>query len=235
MPTIAQGSPLSTAENVTPATQLPHTRSTLAEGVVAACCPWPTGHVLQVAHAMLPVVAVNFPSAQVGQLRSAAAVGGAVWYVPAAHDTVAALHDSPSMLSEKSTPSVHAAHSRSRIDEPAEDWPWPTGQVDQAVHDELPSSDWKRPVLHAVHAASSDEVAASLLRTLPAPQAMQLVLPALGWYVPASHAEHALASSAEAEALFRCCPAAHEKQTVAPVAGWNRPVAHAMHAPLLSA
>ena len=70
--------PSMVSENVVPALQAAHTRSAVVEPAVA--CPWPAGHVRHAAHAWLPAVALNVPSASPCQvpLRNTASPSGRI-------------------------------------------------------------------------------------------------------------------------------------------------------------
>ena len=79
--TATHAAPLSTAENVAPATQEAHWRSAVA--VPAADWPWPAGHVAHTAQLSVAVVlaltlALNEPFAQAAHVRSLLTVAAAV-------------------------------------------------------------------------------------------------------------------------------------------------------------
>ena len=117
----AHASPLSTAENVVPATHAPHWRSASVEP--AADWPWPAGHVAHAVHDMRPALAVNVPCAHVAQARSLLTVATAVVYVPEAHAALTATHASPLVPTEYVAPATQAAHWRSEAAVPSTERP----------------------------------------------------------------------------------------------------------------
>ena len=86
------------SEYVWPATQELHWRSAVADP--AADMPLPTGHVAHVAHASLPVVALNVPGGQEAQTRSELVVEALLMNVPAEHGALTAVHAAPSSVLE---------------------------------------------------------------------------------------------------------------------------------------
>jgi hypothetical protein len=114
-----QAGPLSSAEYVWPTVQGEHWRSSMAD---PACdMPKPAGHVVQALHDIAPAFALKVPASQLAHLRSLVAVAMAVVYVPAAHGALTVLHTAPLVASENVSPTVHGAHWRSAVAEPALD------------------------------------------------------------------------------------------------------------------
>lgn len=81
--------------------------------------------------------------AQSAQVRSLVAVDTAVVNEPAAHGSLACVHASALLLSEKAVPGWHAMHERSAVAEPSVRRPSPAAQVRQAEHAPLPCEDLK--------------------------------------------------------------------------------------------
>ena len=107
--------------------------------------PKPAGHIVQALHDIAPAFALKVPASQLAHLRSLLAVAMAVVYVPGAHGALTALHTAPLMAAENVSPTVHGAHWRSAVAEPALDCPYPTPHAVQTVHLSLPNVDLKNP------------------------------------------------------------------------------------------
>ena len=142
--------PLLYAENAEPTAHARHWRSTIAEP--ALDCPEPSEHVDQVAHASLPVVALNDPGWHTAQVRSLVAVGERSLYSPIGQSLRTGEHAVPSSLVEKVLPTVHGVQTRSAVAEPAFSMPDPSGHVCQVTHEALPSPALNAPSVHSVQA-----------------------------------------------------------------------------------
>ena len=129
----------------------------------------------------------EWPAPHATQERSASAAGARDSRSSAAHSLTGA-HAAPLVAAEKVSPATHAAHVRSRVDEPSTTTPEPDAHERHAWHDAL-SAPEKRPAAHAVHAA-----------------------PPAAAYCPALHLAHDAPPAAAAE------PAAHAVHEPAPTA-----------------
>ena len=159
----------STLLKVVPATHASHSRSAVAEPSVS--WPLPAGHVLQAAHAPLPIVFLKWPSGHGEQVRSDVVVAATSRYSPLAHALPTWRHTVPSSALLKVVPVTHASHSRSAVAEPSVFWPWPAGHVAQAVHASLPAVVLNIFAGHSEH-TRSDEVVGSAVEYSPAEQVL---------------------------------------------------------------
>ena len=223
------------AENVDPTAHAAHTRS--ADAVPSAALPSPAGHVRHAAHELSPLLAVNVPVAQAPQTRSLDAVAGAVVCSPAAHGARTVLHAAPSLLAENEAPALHAAHTRSDVDEPSVALPCATGHVRHEAHALRPELALKLPDAHAAHTRFLDTVAAAAVcspaahgaRTVLHAAALELAenvepalqaahwrsataVPSVSSPWPTAHSDHGVQASA-LPALLLNCPAAHTVHT----------------------
>ena len=125
-------------------------------------------HVAQLSVAsVVLVVALNVPEAHAAHCRSLLAVAATVVWKPGPHGALTALHALPSLVVENVEPAMHAAHSRSEVAEPNEEWPWPVGHVAHAVQLSVASvvlvMALNVPGAHAAHCRSLLAVAATVV------------------------------------------------------------------------
>jgi len=194
-------------EKVEPRTQSAHWRLSVALGVLL--WPWPMGQVAWAAHSLRPAVVVNVSAPHAAHVRSLESVAAAFVYVPAAQGDETALHATVLAPVEYVVPTTQAAHWRSALAVPAADWPWPTGQVAQALHVPRPALAVNVPEAHAVHLRSTDAEGA------------------ISWYSPETQPAVIVAHAAPSSAALKVVPllqATQVRSTVAlPATFWPWP------------
>ena len=116
--------------------------------------PSPEGHQRHAAHASLPADALKKPEAHFAHSRSLVAVGTTLCVLPAGHGPDTGKHAEPLSEGENETHSLHCAHVRSAVAEPAAASPCPAGQVDHTLHASLPAAALNFPAAHVAHVRS---------------------------------------------------------------------------------
>jgi hypothetical protein len=130
------GLPSSCVENMFTPEHASQSRSLVDEP--ASSWPWPAGQVDHVVHSEAPATLENWPKRHGVHLRSLAAVGAAVWYVPGGHAGLTAVQALRLTEGENSVTPLHGEHSTSVVADPACEAPLPAAQTFHATHLLLP-------------------------------------------------------------------------------------------------